>query len=212
MTMIKNYDIGNGQTIGSGEIQSNYFSTVFNNAGNLFAVLADGGIDHQNGRKAAILAVEFCVDAFLMGRISPDKNNAMYELALKVNRRLEEVLYMDRSPKLSLTIVLIRSQELFYFNAGSNRIYYYDGMNERSLDGDIESSHSLGKLEMIPGDVVGMYSAGVHTITHPMERIEIAESSDVSAFDRAQAVIETVIHKGLQNQLNATVLLIEVNK
>lgn len=56
------YKIGNAQSIGSYYIQSNYFSTKNGNCA--LAVLADGSIDHINGRRCAVLAVEACIRGF----------------------------------------------------------------------------------------------------------------------------------------------------
>jgi len=211
--MINNrrYKIGNAQTIGRREIESNYFSTAYNDAGNLLAVLADGTIDHPNGRRAAIMAVEHCVYALSRYAQQAQANQYMLETALQVNKRIKDEIYTGTTPRLSLAMILLANNTLSYFNVGANRIYLYNGYNERVLGDNPNGSYSKGGCELSAKNVIGILSAGVHTVTHPMERIRLI-GAEQEIYDKAQSLIETVRGKGLNNQLNATALLIEVVK
>lgn len=209
--MNEQYQIGNAQTIGSREVQSNYFSIVSNDAGELFAVLADGTIDHPNGRKAAIIAVEYCVEAFLQNSMYQQEGHTMLDIALRANKQIQEKIYIGKTPRLSLTMALLKKQELQYFNVGANKLYLYEGHRERIFTSNTNKPYTYARYELSPGNVLGALSPGAHTVTHPMERIKIIESKE-KIYDKAQAVIELIKRKNLNNQLNATVLLIEPKK
>ena len=209
--MINRYHIGNAQAIGRRAVQSNYFSTKYNKAGDLFAVLADGTIDHPNGRRAAIMAVEYCVDAFLRNLLSVHTSQNMLKTAIEANRHIQSTIYTGKIPRLSLTMMLLDKEEVQYFNVGVNKLYIYNGQNERVLEGDPYSSYFSGKCKLPAKNTIGIISAGVYTVTHPMERMRIVES-EKKIFDKAQAIVKTVKEKNLENQLNTTALLIEVVK
>ena len=208
------YMIGNAQTIGYREIQSNVFSTAYDDAGDLLAVLADGAIDHPNGRIAAIIAVGCCVNTFIQKFSHIDSANIssfLMDTALKANRSIQDSVYIGKSPRLSLTMAMFREKELHYFNVGANRIFLHNGHNERILGSGAHNPNAYGKCVLSPKDIVGILSAGAHDRAHPMERIRIIESND-DIFDKAQAIIAAVNKKGLTKQLSATALLIEVSK
>ena len=211
--MNNRYLIGNAQLIGSREIQSNYFATAFNENGDLLAVLADGTIDHPNGRAAAIMAVENCTNIFRQryAIVQHEQGNHqfLFETAMKANRRIQETFYFGRSPRVSLSLVLFSGDKLQYFNVGVNQIYIYNGHNERTLGNIASSSYSSGVCGLPPANIVGLFSAGAHANAQPMERIKVIESKK-EVFDKAQAIIESVRKKGLEIQLNATVILVEV--
>jgi len=208
--MISRYQIGNAQTIGCRSVQSNYFSTTYTDNGDLFAVLADGTIDHANGRKAAVTAVEYCVDSFLRNPRAYT-SQFMLETAINANRRIQDAIFTGKNPRLSLTMILFTDESLQYFNVGVNKICLYNGHNEQILGSNANNSHSSGICGLSPKNIVYILSAGAHTDAHPMERIKIIESKK-KLFDKTQAIIESVKVKGLNNQMNATALLIEVVK
>ena len=210
--MANRYRIGNAQSIGYREIQNNYFSSSFNEAGDLLAVLADGNIDHTNGRMAAVLAVECCIDTFAHKYAIPQNEYAgqfLLELALKANRCVQEAIYLGRSPRLSLSLVLFRGQELNYFNVGANRIFLYNKHNERILGNDATDSYSSGRCKLSAKNIVGLLSSGAYLYMHPMERIKIIAARK-KINDKAQEIIDTNNEKGFDIQLNATALLIEL--
>lgn len=209
--MISRYQIGNAQTIGSCEVQSNYFSTAYNDEGNLFAVLADGTIDHPNGRKAAIMAVEYCVDSFLWNWSNVQSEHFLLDTALRANKHIKDAIYIDRSPRLSLTMILFKGRQARYFNVGVNRIYLYNRHNERLLGDNAVYAYSNGIYELSSKNIVGILSSGAYADSHPMERIKIVGSGK-KAYDKAQDIVESINGKGLNHQMNATALLIEVVK
>ncbi|MDR2712338.1 MAG: hypothetical protein LBB91_04400 [Clostridiales bacterium] len=211
MTMLNRYQIGNAQTIGRHEVQTNYFSTISNKTGELFAVLADGTIDHQNARLAATMAVEFCVYSFLYNLNLKDAGRFLFETALKANERIQDSFYLGKNPRLSLSMALFMGKELQYFNVGQNNICYYNGHNELALGNDLNNPYSGGQCNLAAHDIIGIFSSGVSGITHPMERLKIIGAKK-EIFAKAQTLIELVNKKNLDNQANATALLIEVAK
>ncbi|MCL2151756.1 MAG: protein phosphatase 2C domain-containing protein [Oscillospiraceae bacterium] len=210
--MIDRYLIGNAQTIGRREIQNNIFSTVYNDDGDLLAVLADGAVDHPNGRIAAIVAVGCCVNTFIQkfARAEPTQTNQfLYDTAMKANRNVQDAVFIGKSPRLSLTMTLFRANEMYYFSVGVNKIFLYNGHNEFVLGSDANKSRFEGKCDLSPKDIVGILSTGAYENAHPMERIKII-GSKTQVFDKAQAIIEAVNKRGLEKQLSATALLVEV--
>ena len=210
--MFERYRIGNAQIIGRKKVQSNYFSTKYNKSGDLLAVLADGTIDHPNGRKAAMLAVEYYIDALSQNLYSGHLNLFALDTAIRANRHIQSLIYIGRIPRLSLSVVLFSKGEIGYFNVGANEIFLYDGDNERIVSDDTRNpniSYSSGRLKVRSKSVIGIMSAGIYAFTHPMERLRIIESK-INTFEKAQAMVEVVNNKKLNNQLNATTLLVEV--
>jgi len=132
------------------------------------------------------------------------------ETIVNINKRLQELFYINPVPRLSLTVALFIECELRFFTVGGNRLFLYNGHNERLIDYDNESPYFFGKCELNYKNVIGIYSAGAHTVTHPMERIKIVGYSGDTISDKAQGIVDVIAAKGLQSQLNATTLLIEV--
>jgi len=212
--MTDRYLIGNAQTIGSREIQNNVFSTAFNDTGDLLAILADGTIDHPNGRIAALIAVGCCVNTFIQKSSSVESRETsqfLLDTALKANRSVQDAVYVGKGPRLSLTMALFRGKELHCFSVGLNKTFLYNGHNEKALGADAKNSFFNGKCDLSRKNTVGILSAGAYAQAHPMERIRIIES-DRDIFEKAQAIIESVSNKRLAVQLSATALLIEVLK
>lgn len=211
--MANRYQIGNAQTIGKREVQSNYFSTAYNAAGDLFAVLADGTIDHPNGRKAAVLAVHYCVREFAnYGGTQYD--HMFMETALRVNQHLQDNIYTDKNPQLSLLMAVFTGYRLHYFSVGANQIFLYNGRSEHRLE-DVRclngaQKYAAGDCELARKDIAGLLSRGAYVHSHPVERMKAMYSG--STFDKAQAIVESLNAKSLNNQLNTTVILVEVAK
>ena len=204
--MSTRFQIGNAQEIGRREIQSNYFSTAFINKTDLIAIVADGSIDHPNGRKAAILAVEYCVNAFqtlnpsnivdisdvadtadIANIANSEIFNFMLWIAKETDKRIREVVYKGRTPRLSLTMIYIsntkdntktnteNNTKANYFNIGTNKIYLYNGHNERVLNYDSNRPYTIGTHEFKRGEkeTIAILTKGAYTHMHPMERIRI---------------------------------------
>ena len=204
--MFKRYRIGNAQIIGRREVQSNYFTSAFSKDGGVFAILADGSIDHANGRMAAVLAVEHCADSLMWHTPGEDTLRFFYDTAVEANIHIQDKIYMGKSPKLSLTMIFISAYKLYHFNVGMNRVCLYDGNNERLLSGSLTAPYSCGKHEIKPKNIVALFSDGAFKDAHPMERIKILGTRK-KVYDKAQDIVDA---KGLSNQVNATALLVEV--
>ena len=212
--MTNRYLVGNAQTIGCREIQNNYFSTTYNDTGDLLAVLADGGIDHRNGRIASMMAVGTCAGIFTQKFSYVETmqiNQFLLDTALKAQKHVKNVVFIGKSPRLSLTMGLFRGQELHYFSVGTNKIFLYNEQNEWVIGERTNNAFSEGKYPIAPKNIIGFLSTGAYINSHPMERIRIIESK-TEVFDKAQAIIDTVKKKSLITQLNATALLVEVAK
>ena len=204
--------IGNAQMIGRRENQSNYFSTIYNDDGDMLAILSDGLIDHPNARKGAILAVEFCNYEFSQNRFELTNEKEAINTILKVNKFLQETIYTSRIPRISISISLFIQDILYFFNVGINKLYLYNEDNERLLNYDKEKAYSFGKYKLNPKNIVSMYSSGIYSSTHPLERIKIINEKEYTIFEKSQNIIEIISSKNLENQANATAVLIEVKK
>jgi hypothetical protein len=108
-------------------------------------------------------------------------------------------------------MVVLMKKELWFFNVGVNNIYLYNGHNERRLGDTSGSPYSSGRCALSPKYMVGIMSDGVHSVTHPMERLTIV-ASDADISGKSLGLIEAVNAKRLNNQRNATAILIEVAK
>ena len=207
------FQVGNAQLQGYREIQSNYFSSATNDAGELFLVLADGAVDNLSGRRAAVIAVKHCILAFDRGKLSTPDAESMRDIAIAANVRIREEIYFGIRPHVSLTMVLFTTEGLHCFNVGDNIIYFYNRHNEQEPIYSADNLFFYVRFELPPKrNLVGIYSNGVHTVTHPMERMKAVWLKKKTANDKAQSLIDCIETKNLTNQLNATALLVEVVK
>jgi hypothetical protein len=194
------YRIGNAQTIGFCQVQSNYFST--RNGQEALAVLADGTIDHINGRRCAILAVEACMRkyfAMLSGEaFMPDFDT----LVAGILRELRDYIYCGKMPNLSLSILFFRGQEVIYYTVGRNQAFLFDGKDYKILEG------RNGRASFGGGMTAGVVSAGVWQVLQEMEFISYLKKRE-HPFDKAQWMIQGVMEKRKKGAGNATVLLVE---
>jgi hypothetical protein len=108
-------------------------------------------------------------------------------------------------------MALFRDQDMYYFGVGSNKIFLYNGHNERILSEDSTKPYSDGKITLEQKNIIGILSLGAYENAHPKERLRVIEAK-TEIFDKGQAIIESVSKKNLIIQQNATVLLIEVAK
>ena len=200
--MITDKRIGNAQTIGAREVQSNYFSTTHNN-NELLALLCDGSIDHPNGRIAAVIAAQLCRRAFLNRSDYISSKQFLFETAAKVNQYINDHIYIGKIPHLSLCMALLSENKLRVFNVGVNRVLIFDGYNEYLISEDIYNEYEITSKHTIE-----MLSNGSYITLHPMERILILETRS-AAQDKALAIIQAINAKNLDNQQNATVVLVE---
>ncbi len=114
-------------------MQSSYFASKCSETA-VMAVLADGTIDHINGRRCAVLAVEACIREF--GNMPDAEFMAAYFecMARKILRDMHELIYAGKQPFLSLDIQVIRRHELFYYHAGNSRMFLFDGTSLKLLE------------------------------------------------------------------------------
>jgi len=194
------YRIGNAQTIGSCRTQSNYFAT--RNGASALAVLADGTIDHINGRRCAILAVETC-----MREISSSSSDTGFrpDFDLLVEKILKEIrvyIYCGKMPNLSLSVLFFRGQELFYYTAGNNQVFLFDGRDYRLF------KKRDGRVSFGSGMTAGILSAGVKQVLQEAELISYLGKKE-HPFDKAQQMILGVMRKNKKGAGNATAILVE---
>lgn len=194
------YRIGNAQTIGFCQMQSNYFST--RNGTNALAVLADGTIDHINGRRCAILAVETCVREFFCGSSGTEFRPDFDSLVMKILKEMRAYIYCGKVPNLSLSILFFREQELFYYTTGNNEVFLFDGRDYRLLN------KRDGRAFFGIGMTAGILSAGVKQALQETELISYLEKKE-HPFDKAQQMIQGVMKKNKKGAGNATAILVE---
>lgn len=194
------FRIGNGQTIGSFETQSNYFSTI--NADVAFAVLADGTIDHKNGRKAAILAVERCITEFYKKPVHFGFPTFYETLSFQIIQEINDKIYFGKKPNLSLGIVFLEANRVSYFSVGDNKIALYNGRELIPLEAQ------NGHCTMKKMDMVLLMSKGIYEALNEIELLRLL-SKGSSPYNRAQGIIEDVNNKNRKTAGNATVILIE---
>ena len=193
------YKIGNAQTTGSRYFQSNYFS--IRNGRTVFAVLADGSIDHINGRKCAILAAEACIKKFY-GMPEEGVLEFFDYLARFVLRETRRFIYLGKIPALSLSLLFIKDGELFYYTVGNNKVFLYDGRDYKILE------ERSGQAAFGRRTVTGMFSCGAWEALKEKEIISYLEKKK-HPFDKAQQMLKCIIDKNRKEAGNATVILIE---
>lgn len=116
------YKIGNAQSIGSYQTQSSYFASGCSEKGCL-AVLADGTTDHPNGRRCAVLAVEACMQEFQKIQRQTKAADFFERAAAKILQDMREIVFLGKTPYLSLSIQWFKDRELFYYSVGSNQVF-----------------------------------------------------------------------------------------
>ncbi len=198
------YKIGNAQSIGFCQVQSSYFSTKFLlEAGNpVMAVLSDGTIDHINGRRCAVLAAEICMHEF---RNIPDSTGmpAFFEaIARKILREMHEIIYNGKQPYLSLGIQVIKDRKLFYYNAGSTRMFLSDGTDFRFL------TDRSGQVFFSRGMTAALISKGIWEALNEKE-MKFYLNRKGHPYEKAQQMLHGVKTKKRKRAGNAAVVLIE---
>ncbi|MCI9123572.1 MAG: protein phosphatase 2C domain-containing protein [Eubacterium sp.] len=195
------YKIGNAQSIGSYQIQSSYFASACSDKGCL-AVLADGTADHPNGRRCAVLAVEACMQEYqkIQGKI---KAAVFFErAAAKILRDMREIIFLGKTPYLSLSIQWFKGRELFYYSVGSNQVFLYDGSNYRLL------KTRSGTVDFAGGMTAGMITRGVSEAFREKEMLAYLCGKE-HPYDKAQRMILGVKQKNRKMARTAAILFIE---
>lgn len=194
------WEIGNAQLLGSRTIQSNYFSVVQSEA--VFAVLADGTIDHINGRRAAILSVETCMKEFLKKTEYKSIEVFFEYLPKKILNNIREHIYRGKTPYISISMVYEKDNKVYYYTVGANQIFILQEGNYICLK---EQSGIYCKKAM---DTVGLISQGVYETLSEVELTELVKQS-TGTFEKAQHIRMKIDEKKKSKQKNATIILIE---
>lgn len=194
------YRIGNAQTIGTYHNQSNYFSIRSDNF--VLAVLADGTIDHINGRRCAVLAVEICMREFLVQMPKEEVLPFFDFLAGKVQKEIHQYIYSGKMPNLSLSLLFLKDRELFFYTVGNNQVFLYDGKDYKLL------RERSGQVSFGEKMTAGMVSGGVHEALQEKEIVSYLKKKE-HPFDKAQKLILGVRKKNRKRAGNATVILVE---
>lgn len=195
------YKIGNAQSIGSYQIQSSYFATCCLDR-ECLAVLADGTADHSNGRRCAILATEACMQGFhkLRKKIEPP---VLFDLlTTRIQRDMREIIFLGKTPYLSLSIQWLKDRELYYYSVGSGQSFLFDGRNYQLLKG------SRGKMDFGKGMTAGMITCGVWEALNEKEMLSYLGRRE-HPYDKAQRMILGVGQKNRKMAGTAAILLVE---
>lgn len=195
------YRIGNAQSVGSYQIQSNYFSTKINGK-YVLAVLADGRTDHINGRRCAILAAEVCMQEFQRIVQETEWREFCDSVTAKILREMRDIIYLGKMPYLSVSFLFAHSEELFYFTVGSNKVFIFDGRDYRPLAGQ------SGRAVFQKGMTAGMISQGIQEALYETELAACLRGKG-HPYNKAQQMIRSVREKNWKNAGNATVVLVE---
>lgn len=195
------YRIGNAQTIGSREVQSNYFS-VWEKDGFVFAVLADGTRDNSLGRRAATLCVEVSVEEF-MKRQEMEEIPAFYE---RLQGRLLWVLQKEfgagGQPGVSFSSICLKRETLWYYTVGENTVFIFDGKDFsplRKRQGVVTGKGTF---------MAGLCSKGVSEALSEVELLDFLGRSG-SPHETARQMVEAVNEKHVKMAANATIVLVE---
>ncbi len=194
------YRIGNAQTIGTYHTQSNYFSTRNDNF--VLAVLADGTIDHINGRRCAVLAVEACMREFSVQVQKEDVFPLFDFLVRKIQKEIREYIYSGKVPSLSLSLLFLKDRELFYYTVGNNQVFLYDGRDYKPF------RERSGQVSFGERMTAGMVSGGVCEALQEKEMVSYLKKKE-HPFGKAQKIVLGVKKKNRKGAGNATVILVE---
>lgn len=199
------YKFGNAQSIGSFQIQSNYFMSGYAMPGmrdGAIAVLADGTVDHINGRRCAVLAAEACMHAFHAMPPQVELTAFFDFIAFKILREMREIIFLGKTPNLSISFQFFRGQELFYYSVGSNILFLFDGTEYRILEG------TNGCMAISKGMTAGMMSCGAAQAIKETEIISCLKKKS-HPYEKAQEIIRNIKSKKMKEAGNATVVLVE---
>lgn len=208
----RRYHIGNAQSIGKMEIQSNYFAASVT-PDFASAAVADGGIDHINGRTAAVIAVEKMMAALSGGILSREHFLEITEGAAKnIIRAVKDYMYRGRTPSLSLSAICISEGAAYYYIVGDVRIYVYNDRNIR----DINGLGPGGVYHVKSGDNFMLVSRGGYEALAPVEMLQFLRGeekkygrSGEGAYYKAVGLVGEADRKNMNHAGNTTVVLLE---
>lgn len=194
------YKIGNAQSIGSYQVQSNYFASCCSSG--CLVALADGSADHINGRRGAVLAVEACMHEFRCMPTDMEFSVFSKSVVSKVIRDMREIVYLGKTPYLSFSFGIIRDGRLHYYSVGSNQFFLYDGRGFHILK---ERCASVGFGKDM---TAGIISRGVREALNEKEMMAYLAGKG-HPYEKAQQMLAGVMEKNRKMAGNATILLVE---
>lgn len=195
------YKIGNAQSIGSYQVQSSYFASCCSGSGCL-TVLTDGTADHINGRRGAILAAEACVREFRLMRQGTEAADFFKAAETKILRDMREIIYLGKTPYLSVSMQWIRGRELFYYAVGSSKSFLFDGREFHPLN------ESCGKVNYGKGMTAGMISRGVWEALNEKDMLFYLQKKE-HPYEKARQIIAGVKKKNRKMAGTAAIVLVE---
>lgn len=198
--MQETYKVGNAQSIGAYQMQSSYFATDC--GPRCLAALAEGEIDHINGRRGAVLAVEACMRELRHMPKEVGFSEFSDTIAAKILRDLREIIYLGKIPCLSLSFQIAENGNLCYYSVGSNQAFLYDGNGYRLLRG------TCGKVDFRKGMTAGMISRGVWEALNEKEMVSYLKKK-AHPYEKAQQMMMGVIEKNKKMARNAAIVLVE---
>lgn len=203
------YIIGNAQTLGEMEFQSNYFATSIKP--NLVAVIADGGIDHINGRRAAVIAVDNISGAFTENILNKEHfNETIHNACLKTIQNIKDYIYKGRMPSLSVSVLCVSESNAYFYSIGSIRIYVYNDKNIRDISGlSLNNSYDIKDADNFMMVSQGGYEALTQVEMFQFLQNNIYGRYDERAYNKAIKIVGEIDRKNVKNAKNATVVLLE---
>lgn len=204
----KGVQIGNGQTIGSREIQCDYFSTVTTVNG-VMGVLADGIGRLSGGQLASTIAVKTFIREF---EKIDDLSNPSDFFRNAISLSNKEILKNLKGTKggTTLAAALVSKGYLYWASVGGNVIAVF--RNGELIKINVKSNNDIEigsePIELEKNDKVILFSDGVYNSLNEVELARIL-ASYLAPNDAAQEIIESINQKKLENQDNATIVILQ---
>lgn len=109
-------------------------------------------------------------------------------VAAKVLRDMREIIFLGRTPYLSLSLLWVRERELHYYSVGSNQIFLYNGMDYQLM------KRGFDTVAFEKGMTAGLVSCGVWEALNEKEMVSYLMKKE-HPYDKAQHMIAGVREK-----------------
>lgn len=123
-------------------------------------------------------------------------------VAARVLRDMREIIYLGKTPYLSVSCQWIRDRELYYYSVGGSRCFLSDGSSYQLLNG------TYGRIHFEKGMTAGMISRGVWEALNEKEMLSYLGKRE-HPYDKAQRMLLGVKEKNRKMAGTAAILLIE---
>jgi serine/threonine protein phosphatase PrpC len=183
----------------------------------LVSVAADGVIDHVNGRRAAVIAVDSLKKSFAYGSDAGDFTRfkkAVEDTLPKIRRDVEDYVSAGRFPALFIAVARMLGEQAYFYVKGDIRIYSYN-IREKKIK-RIEGADLTEAYKVSRGESFAVASRGVYEALSDTELLSclIRKNSGIFAkqervYEKALRAIEKVNGKNIKYAKNATIVLIE---